>query len=95
MKFARTSYGVAATHGIVTIVPLYFLIGKVGHDAPPPVTHPEFYYGFIGLVLLWQLVFILIAKDPLRYLFIMPITILEKAGLYRARADALFNWPTA
>ena len=79
MKFVRISYGVAAAYGIVTLLPLYFLIGKVGHDAPPPITHPEFYYGFVGLAILWQLVFILIAKDPLRYLSIIPITILEKA----------------
>ena len=79
MKFARMSYGIAAIYGIVTLVPLYFLIGKVGRDAPPSITHPEFYYGFVGLALLWQLVFILIAKDPIRYLPIMPITILEKA----------------
>ena len=90
MKFARTSYGVAAAYGIVTLVPLYFLSGKVGHDAPPPITHPEFYYGFIGVALLWQLVFILIAKDPLRYLSIMPITILEKA-VYAAPVLMLYS----
>jgi hypothetical protein len=27
---------------------------------------------------LWQIVFVLIAKDPLRYPWLMPITILEK-----------------
>jgi len=35
-------------------------------------------YGFIGLALLWQMVFVLVAKDPLRYRPIMPIAILEK-----------------
>lgn len=44
--------------------PLYFLIGKIGRDAPLAVTHPEFYYGFVGLGQLWQLVFIVIATDP-------------------------------
>jgi hypothetical protein len=42
------------------------------------VNHPEFYYGFLGVTLLWQLVFIMIAKDPFRYRSLMPLTILEK-----------------
>jgi hypothetical protein len=42
------------------------------------VTHREFYYGFVGLAVLWQLVFVLIARDPSRYRPIMPITVLEK-----------------
>jgi hypothetical protein len=57
---------------------LYFLVERVGRDAPPPVTHPEFYYGFLGVTFLWQLVFVLIAKNPLRYRSLMPIAILEK-----------------
>ena len=78
MKFARVVYRTAAVYGILVLVPLYFLIDKIGHDSPPTVTHPEFYYGFIGVALLWQLVFILIANDPARYRPIMLITILEK-----------------
>lgn len=38
----------------VVLGPLYFLIGKIGRDAPLAVTHPEFYYGFVGLGQLWQ-----------------------------------------
>ena len=78
MKVSRIVYGIAAAYGFVTLPPLYFLLGKVGHDAPPPVTHPEFYYGFVGLGLLWQMVFVLIAKDTIRYRPIMVIAILEK-----------------
>jgi hypothetical protein len=78
MKFARIIYGGAAAYGFLALTPLYFLIGKIGRDAPPPVTHPEFYYGFVGVALLWQTVFVLIARDPIRYRSIIPITILEK-----------------
>jgi len=78
MRFARFAYGVAAVYGFLALTPLYFLVGKIGHDAPPPVTHPEFYYGFVGVTLLWQMVFVLIARDPIRYRSLMPITILEK-----------------
>jgi hypothetical protein len=41
MKFARLVYGIAAAYGFISLIPLYFLIDKVGRDAPPPVSHPE------------------------------------------------------
>jgi len=78
MKFARIVYGVAAAYGLLSMLPLYVLLGKVGHDAPPPVTHPEFYYGFVGVALVWQLVYILMAQDPVRYRPIMPVAMVEK-----------------
>src|SRR5436305_9819884 len=78
MKFARTVYWIAAAYGFLSLLPLYFLLDKIGRDAPPPVTHPEFYYGFLGVTFLWQVVFVLIADEPLRYRLLMPITILEK-----------------
>jgi len=80
MRFARVVYGIAAAYGVITLLPLYFLIERIGRDAPPPITHPEFYYGFIGLALLWQFVFWMIAKDPARYRPLMPLSILEKAA---------------
>jgi hypothetical protein len=78
VKFAGIVYGTAAAYGFVSLLPLYFLIGTIGRNAPPPLVHPEFYYGFVGVALLWQLVFVLIAKDPIRYRPVMIITILEK-----------------
>jgi hypothetical protein len=78
MTFARIVYGVAAAYGFLSLLPLYFLLDKVGHDAPPPVTHPEFYYGFVGLGLLWQFVYVLMAQHPVRYRPLMPVAIVEK-----------------
>lgn len=78
MKLTRIVYGLAAAYGFVSLLPLYFMIEKVGRDAPPVITHPEFYYGFLGLALLWQCVFVLIARTPIRYRPIMPIAIAEK-----------------
>ena len=90
MKFARIVYSVAAAYGFVSLLPLHFLLDTVGRRAPPPITHAEFYYGFVGVALLWQLVFILIARDPLRYRPIMPITMLEKA-VYTVPAVILYS----
>lgn len=78
MKFSRIVYGIAAVYGFISLLPLYFLFEKVGRDAPPPVTHPEFYYGFLGVTFLWQLIFVMIAKNPVHYRSLMPITVLEK-----------------
>ncbi|HEY1463737.1 MAG TPA: hypothetical protein VGF44_10000 [Terriglobales bacterium] len=78
MKFARIIYAIAAIYGIFVLTPLYFLINRVNIDTPPAVTHPEFYYGFAGIALLWQFVFIFIARDPVRYRPIMVLTFLAK-----------------
>jgi hypothetical protein len=78
MKFARIIFGIAAAYGIISLPPLYFLLERIGREAPPAVTHAEFYYGFVGVALLWQFIFILVAKDPIRYRPIMLIAICEK-----------------
>lgn len=78
MRFARNVYRLAAIYGILVLLPQYFLLAKHGRDTPPAITHPEYYYGFTGLALVFQLVFLLIASDPPHYRALMPITVLEK-----------------
>ena len=78
MKFTRIVYGIAAAYGLLVLPPLYFLVDRIGREAPPPIAHPEFFYGFLGLAILWQTIFVLIAKDPVRYRPFMPLAILEK-----------------
>jgi len=48
------------------------------HDTPPAITHLEYFYGFIGVVVAWQLVFLLIGRDPERYRPLMLPAVLEK-----------------
>jgi len=53
------------------------------HDRPASaaaISHLEFYYGFLGVTLLWQCIFVLIACDPLRFQAIIPIAVLEKVA---------------
>jgi hypothetical protein len=78
MKFARITFLVAGIYGLIGLTPLYFLEGMVGRQTPPPITHAEFYYGFIGTALAWQIVFLVIARDPVRYRLMMLPSILEK-----------------
>ena len=77
-RFARTVYLVAAIYGIAVLAPQYFLEERIGRDFPPPITHPEHFYGFVGLALVWQVTFLLISRDPARWRPLMPITVLEK-----------------
>lgn len=78
MKFAKWVYLVAGIYGLLIVTPLYFLETKMGIDYPPPINHPEYYYGFIGVVLAWQVAFLIIARDPKRYRPLMLATVIEK-----------------
>jgi hypothetical protein len=80
MKFARIAFLVAGIYGLIGLTPLYFLEGMIARQAPRPVTHAEFYYGFIGTALAWQVVFLVTARDPVRYRPMMLPSILEKIG---------------
>ena len=47
MKFARGVFLIAGIWGVAVLVPFYFRFDAVGREAPPAITHPEFYYGFL------------------------------------------------
>ena len=78
MKFARRVFLGAAIYGFMVLLPQYFLEEKTGRDFPPAITHPEYYYGFIGIAVAWQMVFLLISRDPIRYRPLMPVAVVEK-----------------
>lgn len=79
MKFARVVYLVAGIYGLLVIPPAFFMEEMTGRNFPPPVTHPEFYYGFFGVALAWQVAFLILSRDPLRYRPLMIACFLEKA----------------
>jgi hypothetical protein len=78
MKFAKTVFRVAAIWGVLVITPLYFMFDLIGRQDPPPITHPAFFYGFVGLALAWQIAFFFIASDPIRYRPLMIPSMFEK-----------------
>jgi hypothetical protein len=80
LKFAKVVFAVAGIWGFVNLLPLYFVFDLVGAKDPPAINHPEWYYGFAGVALAWQFVFLLIGKDPQRYRPMMLISVLEKAS---------------
>ena len=78
MKFAKIVFWLAAISGFFTITPLYFMFELIGEKDPPPITHPAFFYGFVGVALVWQITFAIIARDPVRFRTIMIPAVLEK-----------------
>ncbi|HEY0084206.1 MAG TPA: hypothetical protein VGB61_15610 [Pyrinomonadaceae bacterium] len=78
MKFARIIFLCAGIYGLFALLPQYFLEEQIGRDYPPPLTHPEYYYGFIGVAVAWQVVFLLLARDPARFRPLMIPAVLEK-----------------
>jgi len=77
--FARRVFLAAGVVGLGMLLPQYFLEDRVGVDQPPAITHPEFFYGFVGVAAAWQVAFLLISRDPIRHRPLMLAAMLEKA----------------
>jgi hypothetical protein len=78
MKFAKRVFLIAGVWGVLIMLPQYFNEGWIGQHFPPAINHPEYYYGFTGVTLTWQLVFLIMAGDPERYRRLMIPAFLEK-----------------
>lgn len=80
MKFAKWAFLLAGIWGLILLLPQYFLEAKTGRDYPPEITHPEYYYGFIGVAAAFQVLFLIIGSNPVRYRGAMIAAMLEKAS---------------
>ena len=78
MKFAKYVFYIAGIYGLIALVPQYFLEEKNSRDFPPAITHAEYYYGFIGVALAFQIAFLIIARNPSKYKAMMIPSIIEK-----------------
>lgn len=78
MKFAKYLFLFAGISGLIMLVPQYFLEEKTGRDFPPAITHPEHFYGFIGVAITCQVMFLIISRNPVRYRAMMIPAVLEK-----------------
>jgi hypothetical protein len=84
MKFARVVFLVAGIYGLLVTPPHYFLESHLSKSSPPPITHPEFFYGFLGVTTAWQVLFLVISRNPIRYRGAMIPAILEKVSFVAA-----------
>jgi hypothetical protein len=70
MTFARIVFAVAGVWGLLILPPLYY--------RAPADTRPEDYFGFLAVALAWQIAFLIIATNPVRFRPLMPAAMLEK-----------------
>ena len=80
VRFAKIVFTVAGVWGIAVLTPFFFLFDYIGRHSPPPITHPDFYFGFITVGLAWQVAFLVIGRDPIRFRPLMIPAIIEKLG---------------
>ncbi len=80
MRFARVVFLVAGVWGIVVLTPLYFLVDLTGRQYAAPADYPQFFYGFLSVAMAWQLAFLVIGRNPVRYRPLMIPGIVEKLG---------------
>lgn len=80
MTFAKRVFQIAAVWGILIVVLGYaaFLTGIAGPAAEIFTNHPEYVHGFFLAVFAWQIAFLIIASDPVRYRLLMLAAMLEK-----------------
>jgi hypothetical protein len=86
MTFATWVFRLAGFSGLLILLPMYFFESWYGTEYPPPINHPELYYGFVGVALACQVMFVIIGSDPLRYRPMMVPAMIEKFtyGLWTA-----------
>ena len=80
MRFAKFTFLGAGIWGIVVLLPLYYLIDVTGRQYSAPADYPHFFYGFLSVAMAWQIAFLLIGSDPLRFRWFMVPSIFEKLG---------------
>jgi hypothetical protein len=88
MRFAKWVFVAAGVYGLLVIAPMYLLEGAVVRFYGP-LTQPVWYYGFVGTALPFQLIYLMIGADPVRFRPMMPITALAKL-LFGGAALVLF-----
>jgi hypothetical protein len=84
MIFARRVFRTAGIYGLVVTLPQLFLERLAHGDA-----RPDIYYGFVGTVLAWQVAFLLIGRDPVRYRPLMLVSLIEK-GVFAVAVPILY-----
>src|SRR5262245_22283861 len=80
IKFAERLFLGAGIYGMAVITPMFFLEHLIGEYGPPSITHAEFYYGFVCTVFAWQIVYLMMSRDPLRLRPMLIPAIIGKAG---------------
>ena len=68
--FASRIFRASAVYGVLVLTPSYLV--------PVPDPWRLSHFGFVGIALVFQGVFWIISRDPLRYIALIPLCIMEK-----------------
>ena len=91
MLWTRRLFWFAGIYGLLVLAPQYVMERRVGIDFPPEITHPEYFYGFVGVAIAWQVAFLIIATDPARYRLMIIPSMIEKFSFAIAAAVLLMQ----
>src|SRR6187551_1602650 len=80
MRLAKYVFTGAGIWGIVVLTPLYWLVDITGRRYAPPADYPHFFYGFLCVTMAWQLAFLMIGSNPVRFRLLMLPAMVEKLG---------------
>jgi hypothetical protein len=80
MTFAKRVFLIAGIWGVLIIGLNFFNERSIALKDPPALTHPEYFYGFNAVAMAWQVLFLLLSRDPVRYRSLIPATWIEKFG---------------
>jgi hypothetical protein len=75
---SRNIFRISGVYGILILVPQLFR--ESAFAGGTQLTHPEFFYGFFLVSLAFQVLFLIISTDPLKYRDAMLACFLEKGG---------------
>ena len=65
---------------MTVLTPLYWLFDITGRRYQAPVDYPHFFFGFVSVAMAWQIAFLIIGSNPVRFRALMIPAILEKLG---------------
>ena len=82
MKTPRLIFSLAGIYGLLILTPFLFMERMVAEATPGGLTHPEYYYGFLGAALAMQMVYLAIGRDPVRLRPVMPICAVAKLAFF-------------
>ena len=82
MKAARFIFTIAGVYGLIVLTPFLFMERMIADQTPGGLTHPEYYYGFLGAALVMQLFYLTIGRDPVRFRPFMPLCTFAKLAFF-------------
>lgn len=80
MRLAKWTFRTAGIFGLLVMVPMLFAEAWIEQVMPPAVNHPEFFYGFVILNTCWQILYLFLSRDPIRFRPLMIPAFFAKAS---------------